>query len=83
MRDFTQAQATVQQLDTALAGLRGNATRHDELVRTAGRQLEAEIALMQGDWNRALSRVDLQSDDRANVMLAARCLLYTSPSPRD
>jgi len=72
MRDFTQAQATVQQLDTALAGLRGNATRHDELVRTAGRQLEAEIALMQGDWNRALSRVDLQSDDRANVMLAAR-----------
>lgn len=72
LRQFEAANQRLHELSGTLAGLRGNATRHDELVLTAGRQLEAEIALMQGDAARALALVDLHSDDRAALFLAAR-----------
>ncbi|KAF1019291.1 MAG: Beta-barrel assembly-enhancing protease [Paracidovorax wautersii] len=72
LRQFGPAGELMRQLDQTLANLRGNSTRHDELVMVAGKQLAAEIALLQGDAPRALTLVDLQSNDRADLLLAAQ-----------
>ncbi|MFT4190917.1 MAG: M48 family metalloprotease [Comamonas sp.] len=77
LRQFGEADALLRQLAQTLDSLRGNATQHDELVREAGRQLEAEIALMQGNAARALTFVDLRSDDRADMLLAAQASIAT------
>ena len=74
LKDFSAAQALAARLAAA--------TRADAVAARLADLLSAEISLMAGDANSALTRVDAKSQRRPELLLASQALMQTArPGP--